>query len=66
MYMNPSYLGYVVCKVIKVEYSISYIFLSPLVFTCLQYKPVEYTVEKGGIAQNEQFVPFPTMFSTLL
>ena len=30
-----------------------------LVFTCLQYKSFENTVEKGGIAHYEQFLLFP-------
>ena len=33
-----------------------------LVFTCLQYKPFENTVEKGEIARNEQFLLFPKCF----
>ena len=33
--------------------------------TCLQKKSFENTVEKGGIARNEQFLPSP-VFSTLL
>ena len=37
-----------------------------LVFTCLQYKSFENAVGKGEIAHNEQFLPFPTMFSTHL
>ena len=37
-----------------------------LVFTCLQYKSFENTVGKGEIARNEQFLFFPTVFSTLL
>ena len=37
-----------------------------LVFTCLQYKSFENTTENGEIACNEQFSPFPTVFSTLL
>ena len=32
---------------------------------CLQYKSFESTVEKGEIAHNEQFLPFP-VFSTYL
>ena len=37
-----------------------------LVFTCLQYKSIENTVGKGEIAHNEQFLLFPTVFSTRL
>ena len=37
-----------------------------LVFTCLQYKSFENTVGKGEIARNEQFLLFPTVFSTHL
>ena len=37
-----------------------------LVFTCLQYKYFEITVGKGEIARDEQFLLFPTVFSTLL
>ena len=33
-----------------------------LVFTCLQYKSFENTVEKGEIASNEQFLLFPQCF----
>ena len=33
-----------------------------LVFTCLQYKFFENTVEKREIARNEQFLPFPQRF----
>ena len=33
-----------------------------LVFTCLQYKSFENTVEKGEIARNEQFLLFPLCF----
>ena len=33
-----------------------------LVFTCLQYKSFEITVEKGEIACNEQFLLFPQCF----
>ena len=36
-----------------------------LVFTCLQYKYFENTVEKGEIDGNDQFLPFPTVFSIL-
>ena len=35
-----------------------------LVLTCLQYKSFENTVEKGEIAGDEQFLLFPTVFST--
>ena len=38
----------------------------PWFFMCLQYKSFENTVGKGEIAQNEQFLPFPTVFSTFL
>ena len=34
-----------------------------LVFTCLQYKSFENTVERREIAHNEQFLLFP-LFST--
>ena len=34
----------------------------PLDFTCLQYQPVENTVEKGEIARTEQFFPFLQCF----
>ena len=34
--------------------------------TCLQYKSVENTVGKGEIACKEQFLLFPTVFSTRL
>ena len=37
-----------------------------LVLTCLQYKFFENTVGKGEIARNEQFLLFPTVFSTHL
>ena len=37
-----------------------------VVFTCLQYKSFENTAGKGEIASNEQFLLFPTVFSTLL
>ena len=37
-----------------------------LVLTCLQYKSFENTVGKGEIARNEQFLLFPTVFSTHL
>ena len=37
-----------------------------LVFTCLQYKSFENNVGKGEIARNEQFLLFPTVFSTHL
>ena len=33
-----------------------------LVFTCLQYKPLENTVGKGEIARIEQFLLFPHCF----
>ena len=33
-----------------------------LVFTCLQYKPLENTVRKGEIARYEQFLLFPQCF----
>ena len=33
-----------------------------LVFTCLQYKSFENTVEKGEIARNKQFLLFPQSF----
>ena len=33
---------------------------------CLQYKSFENTVGKGEIARNEQFLLFPTVFSTCL
>ena len=33
---------------------------------CLQYKSFESTVGKGQIARNEQFSPFPIVFSTCL
>ena len=33
-----------------------------LVFTCLQDKSFENTVEKGEIAQDEQFLLFPQCF----
>ena len=33
---------------------------------CLQYKSLENTEGKGEIALNEQFLLFPTVFSTLL
>ena len=33
-----------------------------LVFTCLQYKSFEYTVSKGEIAHNKQFLLFPQCF----
>ena len=36
-----------------------------LVFTCLQYKSFENSVEKGEIARKEQFLFFSTAFSTL-
>ena len=36
------------------------------VFMCLQYKSFENTVGKGEIARNEQFLLFPTVFSSLL
>ena len=32
----------------------------------LQYESFENTVGKGEIAHNEQFLPFPTVFSTHL
>ena len=35
-------------------------------FTCLQLKTFENTVGKGEIARNEQFFPFPTVFSIRL
>ena len=35
-------------------------------FTCLLCMSFENTVEKGEIARNEQFLLFPTVFSTLL
>ena len=35
-------------------------------FTCLQYKSFENTVGKGEIAHSEQFLLFPTVFSTSL
>ena len=37
-----------------------------LVFTCLQYKSFVITVGERRIARNEQFLLFPTVFSTLL
>ena len=37
-----------------------------LVFTCLQYKFFENTVGKGEIAHDEQFLLFPTVFSTCM
>ena len=37
-----------------------------LVLTYLQYKSFKNTVGKGEIGCNEQFLLFPTMFSTLL
>ena len=37
-----------------------------MVFTCLQRKSFENTVGKGEIALNEQFLLFPTVFSTRL
>ena len=37
-----------------------------LVFTCLQYKPLENTVEKGEIAPDEQFLLFPQCFLPVL
>ena len=37
-----------------------------LVFTYRQYKSFENTVGKGEIARDEQFLLFPTVFSTLL
>ena len=36
-----------------------------LVFICLQYNSFENPVGKGEIACNEQFLLFPTVFSTL-
>ena len=36
-----------------------------LVFTCLQYKSFENTVDKGEIARNEQFFLFPQCFQPL-
>ena len=39
---------------------------SPGFFTCLQYKPFDNTVGKGGIARNEQFPLFSTVSSTRL
>ena len=36
-----------------------------LIFTCLQYKSIENTVEKGEIARNEQFLLFPQCFLPL-
>ena len=33
-----------------------------LVFTCLQHKSFENTVEKGESARNEQFLLFPQCF----
>ena len=46
------------------ELTISYPFLKQaLFFTCLQYKPFENTEGKGEIARNEQFLPFPSVFS---
>ena len=35
-------------------------------FYVLQYKSFENTVGKGEIARDEQFLLFPTMFSTCL
>ena len=35
------------------------------VFTCVQYKSFENTFGKEEIAHNEQFLPFPTVFSIL-
>ena len=35
-------------------------------FTCLQKKTFENTVRKEEIARNEQFLLFPTVFSTIL
>ena len=37
-----------------------------LVFMCLQHKSFENTVRKGEIAHHEQFLLFPTAFSTCL
>ena len=37
-----------------------------LVFTCLLYKSFENTVGKGEIARHEQFLLFPSVFSTHL
>ena len=37
-----------------------------LVLTHLKHKSFENTVEKGEIARNEQFLLFPTVFSTHL
>ena len=34
----------------------------PLVFVCLQYKPLENTVGKREIAHNEQFLLFHSVF----
>ena len=35
-------------------------------FKCLQYKSFENTAGKGEIVRNEQFLLFPTVFSTHL
>ena len=35
-----------------------------LFFTCLQYKSFDNTKGKGEITRNEQFLLFPTVFST--
>ena len=37
-----------------------------LAFTCLQYKSLENTLEKGEIAPNEQFLLFPQCFLSIL
>ena len=48
------------------EYEILPLAEQALVFTCLQYKFFESTVGKGEIAHDEQFLLFPTLFSTHL
>ena len=47
-------------------YRVSLFFIQTLFFMCLQYKSLKNTVGKGEIALNEQFLLFPTEFSTFL
>ena len=49
--------------------SLSTVFLrksNVVVFTCLQKNSFKNTVGKGEIAHNEQFLLFPTVFSTVM
>ena len=62
---------YVIKRYIKVFNHEDRVFLKlfpkqALFYTCLQYNLLENAVGKGEIARNEQFLLFPTVFSTHL